>query len=142
MRSLTFLLTVLLAAALLGCNASVPVNVPIRPTNKYIYTGYDSSGNVITTGYLIINIQDSSHVTGQWKIDTIGHPQSYIGPQVGNGSLSGGFNQGKLLLGINPQYVDAGVELIGTFTGNTYTGRWQFNSIRGIANSGMFRSVR
>jgi len=115
--------------------------VSSSPDGSYKYTAYDSLGTIVSKGWLKIEIKDSSNVTGSWEINKVGNPQN-IGPQTGNGELEGSFNNGKLVLGLNPDFVDNNVGLVGTHERNKYTGKWYYSSFIGLTNWGSFEAER
>jgi hypothetical protein len=71
----------------------------------------------------------------------VGNPQD-IGPQTGDGTLVGGFHNGKLWVELNPQFRDNNLQLTGTLVGNRYSGEWAWISFVGITSTGTFEAVR
>lgn len=111
------------------------------PEGTYHYTGFDSMGTVIVQGSLTLEYQDSTHITGDWRLSVVGIPK-LIGPQAGTGKLSGNAAGDRLWINLNPQWVDNNVFLDGHLAGNRYSGVWQYSGFPGVLNHGTFDSVR
>lgn len=115
----------------------------VGPTHSstYSYTSYDTKGNTIVKGWLIMDYQDSSQITGEWNFEKIGNPKD-IGPQVGSGKLVGSLEPDRVLVELNPQYKDNNLLLSGTIKDNNYSGVWQWISFTGITNHGTFEAIK
>lgn len=120
----------------IGCRNAVE-----PPPGAFDYEAYDSAGVLGVSGWLTLTITDSSHITGEWHFKRAGNVEA-MGPQLGDGTHSGAFHEGGLSLNLNPQMIDNNVVLIGTYTGNTYSGRWLWLTLAGETNHGSFRAVR
>ncbi|HEX9974845.1 MAG TPA: hypothetical protein VGD14_22515 [bacterium] len=107
------------------------------PVATYKYTGYDSMGVKIITGWIEFLFEDSTDITGRWELDKIGDPQN-IGPQVGSGYLVGSLENHQLFLNLNPEYVDNNVFLICPYDDQKLTGKWNYSGFPGIINHGTF----
>ena len=121
---------------LIGCSNAVE-----PPPGAFNYEAYDSTGALGVTGWLTITITDSSHIAGEWHFKKAGNPEA-MGPQLGSGVHTGGFYNGNMNLNLNPQMIDNNLVLSGTFTGNTYRGKWMWITFAGETNHGSFRAVR
>ena len=123
---------------LLTCNDSI---VDLFPNGNYSYTAYDSLGTKVAEGELFFKFQDSSNVKGEWEIKKVGNPQN-IGPQTGKGKLEGGMTNGELWIGLNPEYVDNNVFLLGSVERDKYSGSWYYSNLLGRVNYGTFIAVK
>jgi hypothetical protein len=139
-RGLAPLLAVALAAlAASGCDDMTGPG-PI-PSGGYAYTGFDSSGVVVVTGWLTLDLRDPARVTGEWRLEPVGNPQN-IGPQTGEGRLQGAMADGMLQVDLNPGSADNNVLLDGTLAGNAFRGRWMYSGFAGVLNEGSFEALR
>jgi hypothetical protein len=111
------------------------------PTGGYAYTGFDSSGRVVVTGWLTLELGDPAHVTGEWRLEPVGSPEN-IGPQTGEGRLEGAMAAGVLSVNLNPEAADNNVFLDGTLAGDDFRGRWTFSGFAGVLNQGSFEAIR
>jgi hypothetical protein len=135
----TFSMGVVIACmALISCDQGT---LPSHNLGRFIYQAYDSLGVRVAEGWLEIDGQDSSSLGGTWHIEAVGTP-SRIGPQIGDGALSGLFANGQLMVHLNPDYVDNNVDLVGTYTGGIFEGFWTYSGFPGVINSGRFTAVR
>ena len=129
---------VIVCAVLISCDQGT---VPSPPLGRFTYQAYDSLGLRVAEGWLEIDGQDSSSLGGTWHIEAVGTP-SRIGPQVGDGALSGLFANGQLMVRLNPDYVDNNVDLVGAYNGGIFDGFWTYSGFPGVINSGRFIAVR
>jgi hypothetical protein len=137
MRRLLVLLV--LFSILTGCNKDN--RVQSVPSRTFQYLAFDTIGSLIVNGWMTMSIQDSSHITGEWHFKKVGNPQN-IGPQTGDGTLSGGFDNGQLRINLNPNYVDNNVVLQGQMQSTTYNGTWIWSGYPGLLNRGNFHAMR
>jgi hypothetical protein len=106
----------------------------------YKYTGYDSTGVKIISGYLWVESTDSSIVKGRWNFKLV-HNEENIGPQIGSGSFDGvKDSQGNMSLNLNPEWIDNNVFLIGSFNNSQYHGDWNYVGYPGVINAGSFEA--
>ncbi len=111
------------------------------PSGTYYYVALDTNQAVVVTGTMTINAQDSLHVTGSWWLQC--KPgRTDVGPQSGIGKLGGQFLNSRLLLNLNPGYVDNNVLLSGTYTTGRYAGSWRWIGFPGELNHGTFTATR
>ncbi|MBN2011259.1 hypothetical protein JW960_18085 [candidate division KSB1 bacterium] len=106
----------------------------------YVYTAYDSTGNVCAKGKLYFNNPDSSHFTGTWDIQAF-KPTTQIGPQDGNGTFVGNRVDSEVQIDLSPNWRDNNVILIGTETGDKITGEWMWVTFIGPTSKGAFTLV-
>lgn len=132
-----FLLIVLMAS----CYKNRDGIFNILPKDVYTYTGCDSTGVVIVKGWLVLELEDSTQVTGEWEINKVGDPKG-IGPQIGKGTLVGGFNEDQLWINLNPDYMDDNVFLSGSLEETEYSGTWSYSTFVGPVNWGVFKAVK
>lgn len=106
----------------------------------YKYSGYDSTGNKIITGYLWIDSADSSVVKGRWDFKRVSNEEN-LGPQIGSGNFDGvKDSQGNMSLNLNPEWIDNNVFLIGSFNNLQYRGDWNYVGFPGVINAGSFEA--
>ena len=136
---------------LLGCSKDSPIesNSPTgsgldkleATVSVFQYTGYSSNGTAIVRGFLSLTFTEAGRVSGRWQLRALVDP-SRIGPQVGTGSLVGGYSNGVLSINLNPNNVDNNVLLSGRFDRTAYAGRWEWVGFPGVLSSGTFRAAR
>jgi hypothetical protein len=107
------------------------------PASQWTYTGYDSTGTQIVTGWIELQPQPNDSLTGDWKLDPVGQ-HSNIGPQVGTGTYQGYQSGLEIFLELNPEYMDNNVSLKGIVAGNTWSGTWEYTGFAGRINHGTF----
>ena len=108
----------------------------------YKYTGYDSTGNKIISGYLWIDSFDSSIVIGRWNLKIVQNEEN-IGPQIGKGSFEGmKVSHGSMRINLNPEWVDNNVLLDGSLLNSEYNGTWSYIGFPGEINWGRFEADR
>ena len=106
----------------------------------YKYSGYDSTGNKIISGYLWIDSVDSTVVKGRWDFKII-HNEDNLGPQIGKGNFDGvKDSQGNMSLNLNPEWIDNNVFLIGSFNNSQYRGDWNYVGYPGVISAGSFEA--
>ena len=138
MRTITpFILILVLVLSSLSCSAP---NDTI-PNGAYTYNAYDSLNAKVSMGWFTLVVDSDSTFSGEWHLSNVGVARSDIGPQIGEGTLRGGQSGDHISINMNPEWVDNNVFLIGTKTGETITGKWQYSSFAGIQNSGDFVAV-
>ena len=142
MEKLSILILIfIISLSLCFCDKDNSINGLKIPGGAYAYTGYDSTGVKIVTGWIKIAFEDSIHLSGEWELDKIGDPQS-IGPQVGEGNLVGNLENNQLSLNLNPDYIDNNVFLICPYDDKKLTGKWFYSGFPGIINYGTFVAER
>jgi len=123
------------------CDKDNSINGLELPAGTYTYTGFDSMGVKIVTGWIKIVFDDSTHISGEWELDKIGDPQN-IGSQVGSGNLVGILENNQLFVNLNPDYVDNNVFLTCPYDDQKLTGKWNYSGFPGIINYGTFVGER
>jgi hypothetical protein len=93
----------------------------------YTYRAFDLEGDRLAEGYLRLEMgaeteEGTRAVVGTWRIDRVG--EGRLGPQVGAGTLAGVMRGGDLVVSLNPELLDGGVELAGTEVGEAVSGVW------------------
>ncbi len=141
MKKLKIYVFILFSLTVFSAGCLDDISGPSLPEGNYKYTAYDSLGNAVAQGLIIIEMGDSIKVTGIWKIKAIGNVQN-IGPQTGEGNLNGELRDKTLMIGLNPNYVDNNVTLNGTVKENWYSGKWYYSSFVGVTNWGTFRAIK
>jgi hypothetical protein len=108
----------------------------------YKYTGFDSTGTKIISGYLWLESADSSMIKGRWAFKQVGTCQN-IGPQIGKGNFEGHKDsRGSMNLNLNPGYIDNNVILDGSLLDAHYNGSWSYIGYPGIINLGTFEATK
>ena len=129
---------IIISGFLLSCEDDIPLGA-------YKYTGFDSVGTAIVSGWLLFEYEDSTRLSGEWSLDAIGSTTN-IGPQVGTGKLTGGNDNGTVGVNLNPQWVDNNVYLAGTFENDGvykgFKGKWNYSGVGGPINYGTFTSIK
>ena len=128
----------LLSLATISCDQGT---VPLTSLGRFEYTAYDSLGNRVAQGCLRISAGDSTSLNGTWRIEAVGAPTN-IGPQIGEGTLSGFVANDQLFVELNPEFRDNNVGLSGTFDGTKFEGTWTYSGFPGVINFGAFTAVR
>ena len=101
-----------------------------NPFGKFSYTAYDTLGNAIYSGSLVL-YQEGTEITGYWEF------------QDGrSGDLDGTIQGTEMSLNLNPGFIDNNLLLHGTLSGNTYSGVWQQVGFPGIMDQGSFTAVK
>jgi len=122
-----------------SCGDDSPTNSSMK---TYKYSGYDSTGNKIISGYLWIDSFDSTVVKGKWDFKQVSNEEN-LGPQIGKGNFEGiKDSQGSMSLNLNPEWIDNNVFLIGSFQNSHYNGDWNYVGFPGVINSGSFEAVQ
>lgn len=111
------------------------------PKEAFHYRGYDGAEKLIIKGWLVIIVENSKDVIGEWCLDRVGDPDN-TGPQIGLGGLRGHLEGTQLAVNLNPGFADFNVFLSGTFDGASFKGRWRYSTVRGAMNEGAFEAVR
>ena len=136
-----FILIAMLSLTFYFCDKDNSINGLKIPGGAYAYTAYDSTGVKIIEGWIKIVFDDSINISGEWELDKIGHPQN-IGPQVGSGTLRGSYDKGKIVIGLNPGYMDNNVILTGEWDIRKIEGDWMYVGFPGIINEGTFKAEK
>lgn len=137
--SFSLIFTTLICCLIFGCTDSNPLES--APSGAYLYASSDTTGVLLVQGWMTLDIQDSTQVTGEWHFGKVGNPED-IGPQVGSGELLGSFYQGELSVELNPNMADNNILLVGILTNNRYHGDWTWSTIIGPTSSGVFEAVK
>jgi len=140
MQKLIFIVLSVLLFSFASCKDDDSLVGP-TPPGAYSYTSYDSLGTAIVKGWFRMIHEDSTKIIGNWSFEKIGNPQD-IGPQVGAGKLIGGIDQDRVWVELNPQFKDNNLQLIGSITGNKFSGEWMWLSFAGISNHGTFEAIK
>lgn len=111
-----------------------------KPENLYDYTGYDSTGHKIVEGWITMNFQEESRITGEWKLEKTG--ESEKGNQFGKGNLEGSYDTTHVWINLNPGIIDDNVYLNGELKNGTYQGSWFWGTFAGVSNHGTFKAVK
>jgi hypothetical protein len=110
-------------------------------SRTFRYMAYDTIGTLVVSGWMKIDIQDSTHVTGEWHFNKVNNPKD-IGPHIGEGRLVGGFYDNRLHINLNPDWIDNNVYLNGQMQAISYNGTWIWSGYPGLLNRGSFQANR
>jgi hypothetical protein len=129
----------LLPLCLLGINGCVSSG-PAVPEGAFAYTGRDSTGAVVVRGWLAMDPR-TPEFRGTWRLETT-RDREDIGPQTGDGELTGTVRDGRVAVMLNPRFRDNNVDLSGTLEGNRIRGTWTYSTFAGPTNHGAFEAVK
>ena len=107
----------------------------------YDYIGFDSLGDTIITGWLKLNLSDTTKIIGEWHFKSINNSKD-IGQQTGDGKLMGEKNGSIIGIDLNPWIADNNVVLYGKMNNNEYFGKWEWQTLSGVANKGYFKAIK
>ena len=110
---------------------------PPPETNIFNYKGFDGQGITVVTGRLDLVFYFDDHVLGNWALQRVGNSTNDIGPQIGQGKLTGFVDTSTGILGIGltpPGRIDAvlldgpvgGYQTNGSWLYTNYTGNWRY----------------
>ena len=124
----------LLASALMvlaGCSPDSTMDNPVATSSLdktnaataivFQYFGYSRDRHVVVRGTLALSVSPAGRVAGRWELR--GVDPSRIGPQVGNGTLTGTLANGVLSINLNPENADNNILLSGRFSRTAYSGQ-------------------
>src|SRR6266536_1064733 len=131
-------------SSVFATNTSVTVKLPmfyrVVWTDAPPYAGlydlreYDTNGELVVAGRLCLTgEQGSQAIMGTRDLEKIGTATNILGdqwvygPQIGPGTVTGGFAGAGLpdmSLELKPEFVDNNVELFGFLVGDRYFGHW------------------
>ena len=120
-----------LSLSALSCKdgGNIPVQSLSIPIGAFQYTGYDEAGNIIETGWLKLVVSDPNNVVGTWQLHT-----------RGSGELRGAIENGRVVVDLNPRFVDNNFILDGTIQNGIYSGSWSQIGFGGVMGSGRFEA--
>lgn len=108
----------------------------------YEFTGFDSSGSVISRGSFTLSIKDTTHLVGSWMLQPAKDSQS-ARPLIGRGELQGSVEHDtSVVVNLNPNYVDNNVYLLGSVKDIHITGRWNWVGFAGRMAEGTFTAKK
>lgn len=137
MKSLILFLSAFSLFLFSSCGDDSPTS---SSSATYKYTGFDSTGNKIISGYLWVESTDTSSVRGRWNFKLVRYEEN-LGPQIGSGNFDGHKDtRGSMQLNLNPGYIDNNVILDGSLLNSHYGGSWSYIGFPGIINRGTFEA--
>lgn len=155
MKRFRWLLVISLLAIVPACNDArhVTNTRDTIPPGAMAYTGYDENGVAVVEGWVkpdiaIIAVDPAFpfNLTGTWKLRRVGG-SGEIGPQVGEGTLGGVLQDGRLFVSFNPTRADDNVVSDGAFevvggpaSEMRWEGSWTWSTLAGPRRSGTFRA--
>jgi hypothetical protein len=140
-RSLASVFTVL-CLGLAGCeDRGVESAVPHLAPSKYSYKAYTSGGVLAVVGTVNLAKADSTTVNGTWALESV-LSGVQVGPQIGAGTLVGGFTDSKCWFNLNPGWSDNNVFLAGSVEADRIVGTWTWITFAGPTTNGSFEAVR
>lgn len=108
------------------------------------YSASSLQGTQLLSGALRLAVHADSTVTGTWQIDWVAGADTTapVGPQVGQGTLSGRqLADGSVQLNLNPFYADNNVFLSATVTVAGLSGDWSWSGFAGPIANGRFQAA-
>jgi hypothetical protein len=140
MKAIIIIILITAVSFLSSCGDDSSTN-PSMTTYKY--TGYDSTGVKIISGYLWIDSIDSVEVKGRWRFNLVSNCEN-MGPQIGKGNFEGTTDiWGQMLLNLNPGMIDNNVLLEGSMQlAYRIDGSWSYIGFPGVINWGSFKAER
>ena len=111
------------------------------PPGSYTYQSYDSLGNRIAGGWIDFEFVNSNFIEGSWKIKNLSD-RNDIGPQVGEGLLSGLRIDSSIRIDLTPHTRDNNLLLEGLLQETSFTGTWTWLSLSGSTNWGTFKAIK
>ncbi len=137
MKAIILVLVITAVSFLSSCGDDPSTNSSMT---NYKYSGFDSTGNKIISGYLWVESTDSSIVKGGWNFKLILNEEN-LGPQIGSGNFEGHKDsRGSMQINLNPGFVDNNVILDGSLLNSHYDGSWSYIGFPGIINQGTFEA--
>lgn len=123
-----------------GCDSSSDSS---PETDTYSLTLSDEGGTAVLGGELRLVIEDGQNgpgdVTGSWELTgRNGQPD----PMVTSGSVSGELLANDILIRLDMDVADSGIELDGVYTTDQIIGEWSEITIAGPEPRGSFEAVR
>jgi len=132
--------TCIIFTIFLSCNEDTSLTGPVS-SGRYEYTAYDSSGDLVVTGWIFLDTDNPSKIEGLWNLKAFGSADN-IGPQTGSGELQGKLEHDKISINLNPEFIDNNVCLVGSVEGKSFIGLWQWISYSGVTNEGAFTASK
>lgn len=124
---------------LAGCQTRKPV-AP-EPV-VYRYTGFNQQEAAVVSGTLRL-VRAGDAVEGTWELEAgEGVRFADIGPQAGDGQLTGHVDRRGLILNLQPGSLDNKVVLYARQHDRKLSGRWQYVGFGGILAEGTFVALQ
>jgi len=111
------------------------------PPGAFAFSSYDSTGAPLSSGWFSMKFSDSVTISGEWHFNPHDNPQD-VGPQIGQGTLTGLVQGDQVFINLNPEFADNNVALSGTMTENRISGIWMWTTFAGPTNQGTFNAVK
>ena len=127
-------------AALIMAACSNGSSDPNTAQQMFIYSALSDEGAELVAGVVELHVSGENVVSGEWEMDWVdgADTDSEIGPQVGEGQLSGMLEGNTLSLNLNPEMADNNVRLRGEWSGRTISGTWTWVGFPGALANGTF----
>ncbi len=144
MKPLRSAVTVCLVTAACG---DAPLEVDSL-SGRFDYTGLDSAGSQLLTGWLDLAVAQDGSIQGTWLIDWAPDADTtqVVGPQLGTGTLTGQLDNGQVWIDLNPAMSDNNVILTGTTSTAgplpRLVGDWTHVTLGGPTVAGFFDAMR
>ena len=139
---LPVLITLLSLFLLFSCEKDYsPTGTETGSPGRFYYQSYDTLGNLLVTGWLLLNFTDSTKIAGPWQLRNVSG-RTDIGPQAGEGNLIGSIIHSSISIQLNPQVRDNNLGLVGTIHENIIEGKWFWTSYAGLTNWGTFTALK
>ena len=136
--------TILLALLVLlaGCTGGKrDEGLPPLRSHVYRYTAWADDGTTtVVRGWMHLD-KTKGGVVGEWWLQPVGNPYP-IGPQRGQGRLTGELRDGHLVMELQPDRRDDNVVLVETGEGKNLSGTWEWSGIAGVQGRGTWKATR
>jgi hypothetical protein len=133
-----------LAALVGGCSAGGLTAPGALKDGVLHYSASSLQGTELLAGTLRLAVHADSTVTGTWQIDWVAGADTTapVGPQVGQGTLSGRqIADDSVQLNLNPFYADNNVFLSASVTVAGLSGVWSWSGFAGPIANGRFQAA-
>jgi hypothetical protein len=138
MRKIVPLIALLLLASCAGEKRDE--GLPPLRSHVYRYTAWAEDGREVVRGWMHLD-KTRGGVVGEWWLLQVGNPYP-IGPQRGQGRLTGVLRDGRLVMELQPDRRDDNVVLVETGQGKDLSGTWEWSGIAGVMGRGTWRAKR
>ena len=115
-------------ALVIGCSGS---NNPLGTTSQhastgqhqYRFTGQNESNTVIIQGWLNVNVQSDSRLSGTWHLESVDGQATDL--PLGDGTLVGKVDKdARANINLHPTFADNNMRLIGVIQNEQFHGLW------------------
>ena len=139
---LILFLTALMMSACKDIGDPVSSTPPVRNSpDSYNYRAYDSKGVLVVSGLMTLAFSDSGTIHGTWSLQNVAQGED-VGPQTGNGTLTGSVTGTLVSINLNPGWVDNNIFLAGSLGTDRLIGTWMWSTFVGPTSRGTFEALK